>query len=82
MFGENKRKGKEGDVINHEIREFGGDVKVVFNKARYRRYPSNLSKEEKVGKKKGMDDQNTVNFPADKGRIIVAMDKWESHGGE
>ena len=29
-----------------------------------------------------MDDQNTVNFPADKGRIIVAMDKWESHGGE
>ena len=35
-----------------------------------------------MGKKEGMDDHNTVYLPADRRRIIVAMDKWERHGGE
>jgi hypothetical protein len=41
-----------------------------------------MTKEERIGKTKAMKDENKVYLPADKRRIMVAMDRWESQGGE
>ncbi|CAB3995642.1 uncharacterized protein LOC110052565 [Paramuricea clavata] len=41
-----------------------------------------MTKKERTGKTKSMKDENKVYLPADKGRIMVAMDRWESQGGE
>ena len=56
-----------------------------MEKARHKRYQSNqynLNKEEITGKKKAWNDDNKVFLPTDKGRTMVAKDKWESQGGD
>jgi uncharacterized protein YueI len=55
---------------------------MILEKARHRKCQSNLTKDDINGKKKAMMDENRVFLPADKGRIMVAMDKWESEGKE
>ena len=80
---------KEGDVreideeiINREIRQVRESGKLILEKASDRRCKTNLTKEELQGKKKVLQDKNKVFLPADKGRIMVAMDKYESEGGD
>ncbi len=80
---------KEGDVreideeiINREIRQVRESVKLILEKASDRRCKTNLTKEELQGKKKVLQDKKKVFLPADKGRIMVAMDKYESEGGD
>ena len=43
---------------------------------------SNLTKQEKIGKKKAYEDEDKVYLPADKGKVMVAMDKSIEKGGE
>ena len=79
---EGERKETGDDIIEREVDELREDVRVILERARHKKYPSNLNKQEERGKRRAMKDQNTVYLPADKGRVMVAMDKWESHGGE
>ena len=69
-------------IVSREIREMRESVKVILEKASNRQHKTNLTKEELNGKKKVLQDKNKVFLPADKGRIMVAMDKYESEGGE
>ncbi len=80
---------KEGEIkeiaegiIEREVSKVREDVKSILEKARCKRYQSNSTQEERKGKKKALQDKNKVFMPADKGRIMVAMDRWEIHGGE
>ena len=57
-------------------------MKTVLKKAVNKKFRSNLKKEERVGKTKALKDKDRIYLPADKGRIMVAMDRWESEGGE
>ena len=59
------------EIIEPKIGEIREEVKVILEKARHKRYPSNLSKEETRGKYKAMEDQSTVFLSADKGRVMV-----------
>ena len=70
------------DTIDREVNEVRENVKSILEKARCKRYQSNLTQQERDGKKKALQDKNKVFLPADKGRIIVAMDRWESINGE
>ena len=47
-----------------------------------KRISSNLTSQERRGKKKAKDDKERVYLPADKGKVMVAMDKSEEVGGE
>ena len=69
-------------IINREIRQVRESVKLILEKASDRRCKTNLTKEELQGKKKVLQDKKKVFLPADKGRIMVAMDKYESEGGD
>ena len=80
---------KEGEIkqtaeeeIELEISEIREKVKTVLKKAVNKKFRANMTKEERIGKTKAMKDENKVYLPADKGRIMVAMDRWESQGGE
>jgi hypothetical protein len=53
-----------------------------LEKARHKKYKTNLTKEELNGKKKVLQDKRKIFLPADKGRIMVAIDRFESEGGE
>ena len=57
-------------------------MEELLRKTKNRNYTTNLTKEEMRGKKKAMKDKEKVFLPADKGRIMVAMDRYESIGGE
>ena len=70
------------EIIEREVSEVREDVKSILEKAKCKRYKSNLTQEERNGKKKALQDKNKVFMPADKGRIMVAMDRWEVDGGE
>ena len=69
------------DIIEREVSEIREDVKSILEEARCKRYQSNLTQEERNGKKKALQDKNKVFLPADKGRIMVTMDRWEIDGG-
>ena len=81
-----KEEGKKKKVseieVDKEIDELREEVKEVLRKTKNRNYNTNLTKEEMRGKKKAMKDKEKVFLPADKGRIMVAMDRYESIGGE
>ena len=59
-----------------------GGVKVILERDRHKKYKTSLTKEESSGKRKALQDKSKVFLPADKGRIMVAMDRYESAGGE
>ena len=78
--GDNKEIGSE--IIDREIREVRESVKHILKTAANRQYKTNLTKEEIQGKKKALQDKTKVFLPADKGHVMVAMDKYENEGGE
>ena len=78
--GDNKEIGSE--IIDREIREVRESVNHILKRAANRQYKTNLTKEELQGKKKALQDKTKVFLPADKGHIMVAMDKYENEGGE
>ena len=48
----------------------------------YGQHTKTIHLKDKDGNKKAMMDENSVFLPADRGRIMVTMDKWESEGKE
>ena len=75
-----KKKVNENEV-DREIDDLREEVKEILRKTKDKNYTTNLTKEEMRGKKKAMKDKKKVFLPADKGRIMVAMDRYESRGG-
>jgi hypothetical protein len=86
MCSKIKKDGEMNEItaytIDREVNEVRENVKSILEKARCKRYQSNLTQQERDGKKKALQDKNKVFLPADKGRIMVAMDRWESINGE
>lgn len=86
MFHDIQKQGEIREIteeeISREIRKVLEELKVILEQARCIRYPSNVTKDELIGKKTALNDKNQEFLPADKGRIMVAMDKWEKDGGE
>ena len=70
------------DEVDREVDELREEAKEILRKTKGRNYTTNLTKEEMRGKKKAMKDKEKVFLPADKGRIMVAMNRHESIGGE
>ena len=64
---------------SHKLRE---KVKHIINKNKDRIFESNLTKEEERGREKASKDTERVFLPADKGKVMVAMDKTIEVGGE
>jgi len=79
---EGKKKKVNENEVDREIDELREEVKEILRKTKDKKYTTNLTKEEMRGKKKAMKDKEKVFLPADKGRIMVAMDRYESSGGE
>lgn len=48
---------------------------TILKKAVNKKSRSNLTKEERFGKMKALKDKDRIYLPADKGRIMVAMDR-------
>ena len=63
----------------HRLRE---KVKQLLRKQKKKKIKSNLSQQEEIGKRKAYRDKDRVYLPADKGKVMVAMDKTEEKGGE
>ena len=75
----NPEKAPELERETHQLRE---KVKQLLKKRATRKIKSNLTKEEENGKKKAYKDVDRVYLPADKGKVMVAMDKSIDKGGE
>ena len=63
----------------HRLRE---QVKKLLRKQREKKIKSNLTIQEARGKKKAYECDDKVFLPADKGKVMVAMDKTIEKGGE
>lgn len=75
---EGKKKKVSENEVDREIDELREEVKEVLRETKDRNYTTNL----KRGKEKGKNDNKKVFLPADKRRIMVAMDRYESIGDE
>ena len=68
--------------LEREIHTLREKVKKLLLKAKDKKIKSNLTEQERKGRKKAHDDVNRVYLPADKGKVMVAMDKSSTTGGE
>ena len=75
---EGRKKKVSENEVDREIDELRQDVKEVLRKTKDRNYTANFKRR----KKKAMKDKEKVFLLADKGRIMVAMDRYESIRGE
>ena len=63
----------------HTLRE---KVKKALIRQKDKKIKSNLTKQQQLGRKKMYEDEKHVYLPADKGKVMVAMDKTVEEGGE
>ena len=57
-------------------------MKKLLSQHKRKRIKSNLTSEEFDGKKEAYQDESKVYLPADKGKVMVAMDKTIDIGAE
>ena len=75
----NPEKAPELEREIHRLRE---SVKHLLKKRMDKKIKSNLTQQEEMGRKKAQQDEDRVYIPADKGKVMVAMDKTIAKGGE
>ena len=75
-------KPEEEDELQRESHRLREEVKKVLRKQREKKIKSNLTHQEAKGKKKAYKSEDKVFLPADKGKVMVAMDKTIEKGGE
>ena len=75
-------KPEERDELLRESHRLREEVKKVLRKQREKKIKSNLTHQEASGKKKAYESEDKVFLPADKGKVMVAMDKTIEKGGE
>ena len=68
--------------LEREIQKLRENVKQLLKKRATRKIKSNLTTQEENGRKKAYKDVDRVYLPADKGKVMVAMDKSSEKGGE
>ena len=82
ILDEGKDVNKDEDSLRRETNKLRESMKKLLEKERTKKFQTNLTKQQQTGKKKIKTDKEKVFLPADKGRIMVAMDRYESEGGE
>ena len=75
-------KPDEAEELQREAHRLREQVKKVLRKQREKKIKSNLTIQESRGKKKAYECEDKVFLPADKGKVMVAMDKTIEKGGE
>ena len=75
-------KPEEAEELQRESHRLREKVKKVLRKQGKKKIISNLTHQERRGKKKAYESEDTVYLPADKGKVMVAMDKTIEKGGE
>ena len=68
--------------IEREVHILRDRVKQLVRRKYKKKMRSNLTREENQGKMKASKDKERVFIPADKGKVMVAMDKTIEKGGE
>ena len=68
--------------IENELTKIRSDCDRILSQQMKTKLISNLTEEEKRGKMKIIKDENNVYLPADKGRVMVAMSRYERVAGE
>ena len=68
--------------LEREVHTLREKVKKLLLKAKDKKIKPNLTDQERKGRKKAHDDEKRVYLPADKGKVMVAMDKYIGEGGE
>ena len=75
----NSQQAEELQRESHRLRE---QVKKLLRTQKGRKIKSNMTKQEEEGRKKAYEDEEKVFLPADKGKVMVAMEKSIEKGGE
>ena len=68
--------------LEREVHTLREKVKKLLMRSRKQPIKPNLTHEERDGKKQTYTDAERVFLPADKGKVMVAMDRTEEKGGE
>ena len=77
-----EKKNTDARLIEKEIQELREKIRKLLDTEKEKGVKSNLTAEEMRGKIKARKDKEKVFLPADKGRIMVALDKYEHTNGE
>ena len=79
---EKETKPQQAAELERETHKLREEVKHLLRKQRKKKIKSNLTQQESIGRKKAYQDKERVYIPADKGKVMVAMEKTEEKGGE
>ena len=79
---EKTKKPQQAPELEREAHRLREEVKHLLRKQKKRKIKSNLTHQEAIGKTKANKDEDKVYLPADKGKVMVAMDKTIEKGGE
>ncbi len=82
MEREKEEDAQKANELEREIHTLRERVKKLLSRFKGRKMRSNLTSQEFKGKKEAYRDKDRVYLPADKGRVMVAMDKTIEIGGE
>ena len=79
---EKEAKPRQAPELERETHRLREEVKHLLRKHKKKKIKSNLTHEETIGRTKAYQDKDRVFIPADKGKVMVAMDKRMEKGGE
>ena len=79
---EKEKEPERSNELDREIHQLRERVKKLLSQYKNKRIASNLTTQERRGKTKAKEDKDRVYLPADKGKVMVAMDKTIEKGGE
>ena len=79
---EKEMKPDQAPELEREAHRLREKVKQLLRKQKKKKIKSNITRQEELGRKKAYDDKDKVYLPADKGKVMVAMDKTIAKGGE
>ena len=79
---EKEKERERSNELDREIHQLRERVKKLLSQYKNKRIASNLTSQERRGKRKAKEDKDRVYLPADKGKVMVAMNKTVEKGGE
>ena len=79
---EKEAKPAQAPELEREAHRLREKVKQLLRKQKKKKLKPNLTRQEETGKTKAYRDKDRVYIPADKGKVMVAMDKTIEKGGE
>ena len=79
---EKEKKPEQANELEFELHKLREKVKKLLTKSKRKKIKSNLTEQEIIGKKKAYKEKDLIYVPADKGKVMVAMDRTMEKGGE